>query len=36
MTTIFSEFQGTHYEMGYYTKMKEDWGSSGDVKVSEL
>lgn len=36
MSTIFSEFQGTHYEMGYYTKMKEDWGSSGDVKVSEL
>ena len=34
MTTIFSEFMGTHYEVGKYTKMKEDWGSSGDVKVS--
>jgi 2-oxoglutarate dehydrogenase E1 component len=35
MTTIFSEFQGTHYDEGKYTKMKEDWGSSGDVKASE-
>jgi 2-oxoglutarate dehydrogenase E1 component len=34
MTTIFSEFQGTHYDEAKFIKMKEDWGSSGDVKVS--
>ncbi|KAL7504725.1 hypothetical protein ACHAXN_005141 [Cyclotella atomus] len=32
MTTIFSEFQGTHYDEAKFIKMKEDWGSSGDVK----
>lgn len=36
MTTIFSEFQGTHYDEEYYTKRKEDWGSAGDVKVRLL
>lgn len=33
MTTIFSEFQGTHYDEEYYTKRKDDWGRAGDVKV---
>ena len=33
MTTIFSEFQGSHYDEDYHTKRAADWGSSGDVKV---
>ena len=33
MTTIFSEFQGTHYDVKDHTKTLEDWGSAGDVKV---
>lgn len=32
MTTIFSEFQGTHYDVKDHTKTLEDWGSAGDVK----
>lgn len=36
MTTIFSEFQGTHYDENKFIKMKEDWGSSGDVKVRRV
>eukprot|EP00956_Cyclotella_meneghiniana_P032424 scaffold89173_cov65-Cyclotella_meneghiniana.AAC.1 len=32
MTTIFSEFQGTHYDVEKFIKMNEEWGSSGDVK----
>jgi hypothetical protein len=34
MTTLFAEFQGTHYDEESHTKGKEEWGSSGDVKVS--
>ena len=33
MTTIFSEFQGTHYDEESHTKSASEWGSSGDVKV---
>lgn len=33
MTTIFSEFQGTHYDEKQHTKRAGDWGSAGDVKV---
>lgn len=33
MPLIFSEFQGTHYEVGDYSKSKQNsWGMSGDVK----
>jgi len=32
MTTIFSEFSGTHYDEDYHTKGLKDWGSAGDVK----
>jgi len=35
MTTLFAEFQGTHYDEESHTKGKEEWGSSGDVKVSQ-
>lgn len=31
---LFSEFQETHYDESKFIKMKEDWGSLGDVKVS--
>lgn len=34
MTTLFAEFQGTHYDEKLFTKNAEDWGSAGDVKVS--
>lgn len=34
MTTLFAEFQGTHYDEKLFTKSGEDWGSAGDVKVS--
>lgn len=34
MTTLFAEFQGTHYDEKLFTKDAEDWGSAGDVKVS--
>lgn len=34
MTTIFSEFQGTHYDVEKFIKMNEESGFSGDVKVS--
>ena len=33
MTTLFAEFQGTHYDEKLFTKSGEDWGSAGDVKV---
>ena len=33
MTTLFSEFQGTHYDVESHTKRTSEWGSSGDVKV---
>ncbi len=33
MITIFSEFQGTHYNVESHTKRAGDWGSAGDVKV---
>ena len=33
MITIFSEFQGTHYNVEDHTKRAGDWGSAGDVKV---
>jgi 2-oxoglutarate dehydrogenase E1 component len=33
MITIFSEFQGTHYNVEDHTKRTGDWGSAGDVKV---
>lgn len=32
MPLIFSEFQGTHYDVEDHTKGGEDWGMSGDVK----
>jgi len=32
MTTIFSEFSGTHYDTAVHTKGKDGWGSAGDVK----
>ena len=32
MPLIFSEFQGTHYKIGEYTKGNRSWGISGDVK----
>jgi len=32
MTTLFAEFQGTHYDEKLFTKSGEDWGSAGDVK----
>ena len=34
MTTIFSEFQGTHYNEEDHIKDSRSWGSAGDVKVS--
>lgn len=32
MPLIFSEFQGTHYDVSEHTKGGEAWGMSGDVK----
>ena len=32
MPTIFSEFQGTHYDLASHVKDNKDWGSAGDVK----
>lgn len=32
MPLIFSEFQGTHYDVEVHTKGGDDWGMSGDVK----
>lgn len=32
MPTIFSEFQGTHYDPKAHTKSHAEWGSAGDVK----
>jgi 2-oxoglutarate dehydrogenase E1 component len=32
MPLIFSEFQGTHYNVDEYTKGNRSWGISGDVK----
>ena len=33
MPLIFSEFQGTHYDVGDYSKSNQNsWGMSGDVK----
>ena len=32
MPLIFSEFQGTHYDVGDYSKLNNNWGMSGDVK----
>lgn len=32
MPLIFSEFQGTHYDVEDHTKGGDDWGMSGDVK----
>jgi len=32
MTTLFSEFQGTHYVEEQHTKKAGDWNSAGDVK----
>ena len=32
MPLIFSEFQGTHYDMEDHVKGGDDWGMSGDVK----
>mmetsp|Transcript_244 Transcript_244/g.383 ORF Transcript_244/g.383 Transcript_244/m.383 type:complete len:1093 (+) Transcript_244:286-3564(+) len=32
MPLIFSEFQGTHYELDEHTKSNGKWGFSGDVK----
>lgn len=32
MPLIFSEFQGTHYDIDSHTKTGKDWGMSGDVK----
>ena len=34
MDMIFSEFQGTHFDVEQHMKDAEDWGSAGDVKVS--
>ena len=34
MPLIFSEFQGTHYDVDNHSKRGDDWGMSGDVKVS--
>ena len=36
MITIFSEFFGSHYNEESHMKKAEDWGSSGDVKVSAI
>lgn len=30
---IFSEFQGTHFDVEEHMKDNDDWGSAGDVKV---
>lgn len=36
MDQIFSEFQGTHFDVEEHMKDAEDWGSAGDVKVSPM
>lgn len=32
MPLIFSEFQGTHYDLQAHSKTNQNWGMSGDVK----
>mmetsp|Transcript_9443 Transcript_9443/g.14516 ORF Transcript_9443/g.14516 Transcript_9443/m.14516 type:complete len:1074 (+) Transcript_9443:233-3454(+) len=32
MPLIFSEFQGTHFDIAEHTKSNDTWGTSGDVK----